>query len=336
MHDCHNPLVKRLRKATTASIELTLNQETALGLFRKAVRDNSLTLSPNPCICGTQQDVVIACRDRYGLEVRTVLCRHCALMRTDPYLSPESITRFYAHHYRSVYVPDPVRGLPLFNKEVNQGRDIASFLAGAGIQPKRVFEVGCGSGGILHYFKVATGAEVVGCDLGADYLDVGRKKGLDLRHGSSQVLASDLPADLIVLSHVVEHFRDPVIELKQLQRMLTTNGYVYIAVPGLFWLKYSYRRDIARYLQNAHVYHFTLKTLDYLMAIAGFRRIAGTERIQALYEKDTSVIAKVDAKLVEEIIAYINSLERVRFMHQMLLPVKRLMRPIMRFAKPLS
>ena len=73
------------------------------------IRNGDLAMEPGECVCGVSAGDVIACVDRYGLPLDTVLCAGCATLRFDPYLTEASLTRFYTEHYQEMYarVPDP-------------------------------------------------------------------------------------------------------------------------------------------------------------------------------------------------------------------------------------
>jgi len=234
-----------------------------------------------PCFCGVNDDVLIAQRDRYGIPLDTVLCRHCGLMRSDPYFTSESVAYFYREAYRSIYIhPGGISGH--FAEQQAVGACIHNYVVQSfPTKPETVLEVGCGAGGILHHFQ-QHGSRVAGCDFGEDYLQYGMSKGLTLEVGGWDKLAQHGPADLVVLSHLLEHLQNPVAELKNIHGLLKPNALVYVALPGVFSIRDTYG-DLALYLQNAHCWHFCLQTLDYVMSMAHFERVRGNENIEALY-----------------------------------------------------
>lgn len=327
MNNHERPFIRRLTEKPIASIALSLGQQSAIQQFRIAADEGVLRFSSNPCICGARDDLLMASRDRYGFALRTVICRRCGLMRSDPYLDEDSVPLFYDNYYRSIYVPETLQGEKLFWSEVEHGQRIIGFISAADLKINHVFEVGCGSGGILYAFQKNLGAKVIGCDLGSEYLSIGQQRGLELRQGNIEVLAGEVPADLIILSHVLEHFVDPIAQLKQLHSLLAPKGVIYVEVPGVFWLKKSYNQNIARYLQNAHVYHFTLQSLDYVMALAGFRCIQGNEKIQTLYIPNKEVKAHIDEELFIKTINYIRTVE---LLHNYKM-IKRNLRRVLRY-----
>ena len=47
-------------------------------------------------LCGSDQPIEIAQRDKYGLELTTVMCRKCGLLYLNPRPTARSYTKFYS------------------------------------------------------------------------------------------------------------------------------------------------------------------------------------------------------------------------------------------------
>jgi hypothetical protein len=145
-------------------------------------------------------------------------------------------------------------------------------------------EVGTGAGGVLSIFR-DNNNEVYGVDLGSEYINFGRQKGLDIHQGTlADIKRKGIRPDLIIYSHVLEHILKPCEELELVCSVLKNDGLVYINVPGLRNLSVSYNQDFLRYLQNAHVYNFSLRTLKNVAQKAGLEYVAGNEEIQAIFK----------------------------------------------------
>lgn len=177
-----------------------------------------------------------------------------------------------------------------FRSQVQKGwriRDfIESYLASEGedsSSSRILFEIGSGAGGILLPFK-EKGWTVYGCDFDERYLDFGRSHSLNLKQGGLEELSElDVKPDIIILSHILEHIPDLDVFIENLKVLFKDDTILFIEVPGLFDLKYRYANDFLMYLQNAHLYHFTLETLSTLMIENGFRLLAGDEYVRALF-----------------------------------------------------
>jgi SAM-dependent methyltransferase len=133
----------------------------------------------------------------------------------------------------------------------------------------RVLEIGTGAGGALVPFKEA-GCSVLGIDFDEKFLDFGRSKGLSLRIGGIQNLDGSETFDVVILKDVLEHLPDPLQALRMIRESLSERGILYIQVPGLQALgPLGYRYDFLRYLQVAHICHYTIESLTYLCEKSG-------------------------------------------------------------------
>lgn len=282
-------LLKRLKKNKQPIVKLNPVQINALTTFQEKVKNNIYHFEEVSCLCGSNNYLTIGEVDRYAIPVRTKLCRNCGMMWTSPRMKEESLTQFYNQDYRSIYVGNPSTSDVFFEEQIRHGNEIYQFITPefANKNNLTAYEIGCGSGGILIPFQ-NQGWSVYGCDLGSEYLKKGIESGLTLEYGSENSLKKYGKADLVILSHVLEHFSNPLKTLESIDTLLTNGGYIYIELPGIFSIQESYG-DILLFLQNAHLYHFTLKTLDSLMSRVGFKRIKGNEHIQALYQKQSDV-----------------------------------------------
>ncbi len=306
-----SPFLGRLKSDGHVTVPLDSVQMSALSEFKNDIKSGKVCFEPNSCICGTANDIVIACRDRYGLDTRTVLCYTCGLMRVDPYMSEKSLRMFYKNYYRRIYSSSHVCNRDHFDAARDRGSAIIQFIEKAGIELQgMVMEIGCGSGGLLDAFQ-QRGCKVAGCDYGKSFSEYGRQRNLPIEDGDWSTLTRHAPADMIILSHVLEHLRHPITELHGISSLLKQDGYIYVQVPGLFWLEHSYNTDIARYLQNAHAYHYCLESLDYVMSLTGFKRVAGDEVVNAIYRREAVQALCPDA-LARKTLGYLTRIERIR------------------------
>lgn len=261
-------------------------------------------------ICGGSKFVKISEKDRYGLPVSTVLCHDCGLLQTNPVLREEDYHDFYSNHYRNLYTGTQTSMPHFFDEQRIRGTTFFNDLSGRGFlkNPKKVLEVGCGAGGILSVFA-QHGHQVTGIDLDKSYLAYGRSRGLNLIFGTSNNLTVSDKFDVIIYSHVVEHLFDPRKELRRARELLSPDGILLIEVPGVYKIVRSYSGDLLRYLQNAHLYHFTLQSLRNLVETEGFTMLAGSEKVYALFK--VSEPHRNFVNEFEKVETFLKSLERI-------------------------
>jgi 2-polyprenyl-3-methyl-5-hydroxy-6-metoxy-1,4-benzoquinol methylase len=226
-----------------------------------------------------------------------------------------SYAAFYNDEYRPLYGVDRNPYERLYERQHHrQGPRIAEFLTRSGVDlnGKKVFEVGCGAGGILASLRDRHGCVVAGCDFGEEALAVGRRRGgLDLRPGDLCSGGTPWPADVIIYSHVMEHILDPVAEGRAAAGFLAPGGVIYIEVPSIKNIRNAYRWDLLRYLQNAHTFHFSLATLGNIMSAAGLSLVRGTEEVKSIYEPSAPTGAVVIRDYAETL-RYLRETERWR------------------------
>lgn len=270
-------LGKRYSNLGKAVKPLNQTQREAKQKITQLIEDGIYKFESAPCLCGSpmENDLLIAKVDRYGLRHHTVICRKCSLIRTNPRLTECSYKNFYQNWYRQLYSGwrhlDEDRFREQFDSYLSRGDKIVAFFRDHGfdIAGKKVLEIGCGGGWLLPAFKKA-GATVMGFDYGK-YIEFGRKLcGMDLYHGGTkEAIEKGVKADIIILSHTIEHFTDPTKELNNLRKLLNPNGICYFETPGVFSIHKSYI-DPMKYLQNAHTYSFSKVTLSNLTKRCGY------------------------------------------------------------------
>lgn len=273
-----------------ATRPLSPGQRQAISEVRGLIEKGVWQFENVACPCGGRNFRVIALQDRFSLPAPISACRACGLLQANPRLTAAAYHEFYASYYRRIYAgwePDVV-----FAQQEPRGRTLKTWLErmarltfGSG---DKVIEIGCGAGGILAAFA-ADGCEVAGCDFDPRFLAFGRSKGIDLREGDASCLAAVGPARLVILSHVFEHFTDPLGELRRIRQLLRPDGFVLIQVPGITFEIMQYQHgghklyDFLDYAQNAHAYHFDRPELLALVVRAGFEPLASDDEITAVF-----------------------------------------------------
>jgi hypothetical protein len=329
---------------------------------QKAVRDQ-IVENDHPgdyeqsalCLCGAAgDDVPIADVDRHGLPARQVLCRACGLMRLSPRWREQRYRRFYESEYRQLY--DPVLGSKEeFARNVAHGtaRQIAAWVIAVHSRhrapgPAVVVEVGAGAGWNLA--NLPPNWERIGYDVDRSYLEIGsRLFGISTKWGYLDEALADIGrADLVLLSHVVEHLLDPEEALRTVRSAMSEEALLLIEVPGIFRIHRS-RLDVMAYMQNAHVYTFCAGTLRASCARVGFKILELDETVRAVCHVRTRQGAHAasnrDPRLWRVVLRYFRLCERgySTFLHLRNIPVigrysgyawKKLYFPLLALATP--
>ncbi len=300
-------LSSRYRAGEPARQQLSPEQIRVRDRIHARMRSGEYTMVEVACLCGCEEGDVLSEIDRYGLPVRTILCTHCGIVRSSPRLDEPSTLRFYEEDYRELYTVDGEDPELLFNNQLAKGRQLVGRFAKLVDKVDRVVEVGCGAGGQLAAFA-ELGKKVAGVDLGSEWLNVGRRKGIDLICGDAMDLREhlDWPADMVVATHVIEHFLELDTEIAKMAALLAPDGVMLLEVPGIRMVASGYRGDFLLYLQNAHNYHFTAATFGYALSRCGLDVFFSDELVSAI------AVPTIEGPLCREIPVPIGEAQAVR------------------------
>lgn len=288
------------------AMELADFNREAVANFQSLLDGGQLHLVKNRCLCDNQnesKDITVSGKDRYGFAIPQILCSKCGLIRSGLVLDEESNNKFYQYYYRNIYTAH----LPIdqyFDRQTNRGAEVLKLVEEHIdiSELAEVAEIGCGAGGLLLPFQ-DRGIETVGFDFNEEYLQYGNSKGMHLLWGDFHTLAKEKRFDLIILSHVFEHYTNPLQELQRILEKVKINGYIYIQVPGIYSIPLHYK-DPLTYFQNAHVYNFFEHHLRVLFESFGLKVIYGDERCTFLVQKVEDETPQVEEVFDESLTEY--------------------------------
>ena len=101
-------------------------------------------------------------------------------------------------------------------------------------KPARVCDLGCGAGELLQGLR-ALGHEVLGVDPNPTAIATGQRTGIRVLPGTAEDLPADCPRDafdVVVMSHSLEHCRDPLRALRHARSLLRPGGRLLCDVPN--------------------------------------------------------------------------------------------------------
>jgi 2-polyprenyl-3-methyl-5-hydroxy-6-metoxy-1,4-benzoquinol methylase len=245
------------------------------------------------CYCGAILKEQLSRIDRFGLHFSTYICGQCGLISTSPHISEESLGSYYDRIYHPLHfgVESLQEKQALFM--VGQGHKIFQILLPFIRDRKQItlLEIGVGTGSIMVEFLQSAkdhgiDANCIGTELSKECINVARERGLNVVYGSlEQIEKMKTRFDIIVLSHVFEHFINLDKEIAKIRELIHSDSLVYVEVPGVMVLHKSgqYNFDYLQYFTHAHMYNFNLTSLTNIFNRNGFRLISGNEYISAVY-----------------------------------------------------
>ena len=203
-------------------------------------------------------------------QFRLSHCRQCGTAWTSPQPSPEELESYYGCDY---YGPDSVKFVRPMERVVDwmnriRARQLHRLLRA----PGRVLEIGCGRGLLLRELA-RMGHRCCGIERSSlAAARASRIPGLQIFTQSLDEcrFAKD-SFDLVVQWHVLEHLENPNAVLKEIHRVLKSEGHLVLEVPnfsswqaGIFGNRW-FHLDIPR-----HLYHFSMQGLIRMLRQNGF------------------------------------------------------------------
>lgn len=193
-------------------------------------------------------------------------CIECDTWITVPQLTEAQLSL----HYKSIYAFN-VHHWVRFEKFLRAKSLIA--ISKIFSEDSRVVELGTGSG-VLAKRLVRKCKLVDGCELdAASVKEANLQKELNISNLSVEVFlkgTGDKKYDVAVLSHVLEHFTNPVDVLLQVYRVLSDSGKILIVVPNRDSAPKLLKRYWGYWQVPVHITHFNLRSLDALLQKCGF------------------------------------------------------------------
>ncbi|MHB0976055.1 MAG: class I SAM-dependent methyltransferase [Candidatus Aquicultorales bacterium] len=308
-------------------------QKAKLEEFSQAIENGVIELQEtDECPCGSKMLSQFASIDRFGLPFKSYLCEGCGLIISNPRIAPESLSLYYEEfyhplHFGSVdYTKKPLFAAGQGAKAFNLIKDYLP--EGENLE---VLEVGAGSGSVLtEFMEAAKSSGYEGRAVGLEYDLESVKEFSDQQHdikmihGGIEALPPTGPRfNVVIMSHVLEHFVDTIGELNALRDKLSDAAVFFIEVPGILTLRqlYKYNCDYLRYFTNAHPYSFNLVSLTHLLNQLGLKLLWGNEAVESVFVYGQQTIdVKDNAKVVR---TYLEDLETSLLFYQSLDPATR-------------
>lgn len=125
---------------------------------------------------------------------------------------------------------------------------------------KRILDIGCASGVLLHQLKGLGYTDLCGLDISEEAVSLAKERGLRnifLMDGNLTSFENE-SFDIVIASDVLEHIKNDVSALKEWHRILKVDGTLIIFVPA-FSALWSYSDIVNRHYRRYNLPHIVSK-----------------------------------------------------------------------------
>jgi 2-polyprenyl-3-methyl-5-hydroxy-6-metoxy-1,4-benzoquinol methylase len=216
-------------------------------------------------LCDHDHTAPVARRRERGLTITTVGCLDCGLVYHNPLIEDQD-RRQAAVSHRQWHTGEA--GLSRQLRRLENRWDLQWPLIQPVFQPGgRVLEIGCGLGLVGGRLQ-SLGARVWAVEPDPEQAAYARDHyGLTVFPGRFETATFDQgPFDLILASHVIEHFPEPLAFLRQARTWAHPDTRLFLETPNVLAPKVSFRRLFS----PAHNFYFAPRTLGWLLLKAGW------------------------------------------------------------------
>ena len=197
---------------------------------------NAIYETPGCIICEMDEpDLIYSGQGECGFPVNICICKHCGFVYLNPRWNEETYFSFYQYAYDKYWRKNPSVLPP--EKDVSSYYLLYQRLLNtfADFKPHNVLDIGSGNGRHLSYImQQYPNAEYHAIESSASYKPEIEKRGIEFIVNDVNTdwdKSFEKKFDFVIMRHVLEHFLEPEKVLAKVQKTMTDDGILYIAVP---------------------------------------------------------------------------------------------------------
>lgn len=296
--------MKKLLRSVVRIIDRSpIRQRLLVAAVQLRLKDSpSGALCSESCLCGK-----VAWRmgptylTKWG-KVVLVICKNCSMVRSGSVLSAAQLSGLYFQD--TIYKPPPWWQ---WENERQRFYHVVGDLEKRNYLTGRVLDIGCNAGYALDVFQ-ERGWEVTGIEPNQSTAKFARERLGATIYSDISLIPKGETFDVILLSHVLEHIREPNEFLRGAATHLKPQGVFYIQVPnyGSKTVRYVLKGTWSGFLPAQHVWYFNFKTLAAFMSRHGFRVVACYTRERLKFRSSNLIkgVLKAPAVLAQMILPH--------------------------------
>lgn len=202
---------------------------------------------------------------------RHFICKNCGFVYMNPIPDFEANKSFYETDYWQEH--HQIEGLiTQYNFRPRHGR-MAKWLKNHGVKPNELLiEIGCGFGFNLDFLRTELGIVPEGLEPSkSGVYNTINAFNINCYSGGVNEFNPGKKYDVALMSHVLEHFDDPLAALEKAHSILNKNGVIWIEVPNILYPTPNKLLD--KWLSKEHISYFSPGKLKWFLETAGFQII---------------------------------------------------------------
>lgn len=236
--------------------------------FNTNITEGIIELMSCPCICGNKTFDLVSSVDRHSIMQKTVICKHCGLIQSNPRYSEEAFKDFIeSDFYKLLYFDGNIEKYSHEKYNLSTGMHILKNIEKVkDINEKtRVLEIACAGGWNLLPF-VDKKAQVTGADYNNKFVELGKSIGLNLFQTTIHEIEGEF--DVIIINKSLNLFFKVKKVFEKIHQLLSDRGVVYVHIKNNERFNYSC-------LKNININYFTPDSLNFFVSQWGFKQTAG-------------------------------------------------------------
>ncbi len=210
--------------------------------------------------CGHEWDSFVTLKNHH-----IVRCPECGLGHTLALSAQKG-----DYHRDEVYIQSEERFANIFQRRINLISEIKK-------NPGKILDIGSSTGLMLSLFQ-KMGWQVQGIEMSNPAAEFAKKRNIPTLVTTFEHAKLEKESfDAVIMNHTLEHVLDASAVLKKIAQILKPRGIILIDVPNFgSWAAQHQKANWPYLLPNEHVWHFTNKSLEKLLAAEGLEVVSVT------------------------------------------------------------
>jgi len=213
-----------------------------------------------------------------------VICNKCGLIYVTPRMTKESSTEFYKNDYRKIYGEN-------MEIVIEKQHAMVAFELLRGTSPKTHLDIGASTGQLVN-LCASNDIDSIGVECNKRNSEYAQNQGTNVINMDFDEYETDKKFDVVTILNTLEHMYSPLATLKKIHKLLNDDKILIISVPYIYNL--NLKKPMDAYLSNAHLYNFSITTLDVLLKKAGFQMLSYIFVPEQIGDKLYVIAHKVD------------------------------------------